>query len=499
MSESDSKKDSDKVHYLENEKDSKIMKEMVMPPFKDNLGVQADEYFSRFHENSWQFCATLVFFQVLFIVLFGLFVKYDDEFHKAIIEETDPILKAQMIAAQDAELTRSFAWFQDVHVMIIVGFGFLMTFLKRYSWSSLGFNFLFTAFTVQWGILVQGWFFDSAHAGHHGNDSHTGSDIEALKFIHVDLFAMIEAEFSAGAILISFGAVLGVASPVQLLIMILLEIVFYKLNAYILLSIFSISDIGGSMVIHAFGAYFGIAVARCLFKKGHIDNPAEGGEYHSDIFSLIGTVFLWMFWPSFNSAPGPDTDLTRYMAVVNTYLALTASCMMTYATSIWATPGRKITMEHVQNATLAGGVAMGTAASMPVQPFGALIIGGVAGVLSTSGYSFIKPALANAINIHDTCGVHNLHGMPAVLAAIAGVITCAAGYHTDAFESGREQALYQLAALGVTLGLSIVGGAITGFIMNIPIWEQLEHEEYFEDGKYWEMDVYQVQTGDDDE
>ena len=97
-----------------------------------------------------------------------------------------------------------------------------------------------------------------------------------------------------------------------------------------------------------------------------------------------------MFWPSFNSAPGPDTDLTRYMAVVNTYLALCGSCMMTYATSIWATPGRKITMEHVQNATLAGGVAMGTAASMPVQPFGALIIGGVAGILSTTGYSFIK-------------------------------------------------------------------------------------------------------------
>ena len=116
--------------------------------------------------------------------------------------------------------------------MIIVGFGFLMTFLKRYSWSSLGFNFLFTAFTVQWAILVQGWFFDSAHHGDdHGNDtSHTGSDISDLQFVHVDLLAMIEAEFSSGCILISFGAVLGVASPVQLLIMIILEIVFYKVR-----------------------------------------------------------------------------------------------------------------------------------------------------------------------------------------------------------------------------------------------------------------------------
>ena len=123
--------------------------------------------------------------------------------------------------------------------MIIVGFGFLMTFLKRYSWSSLGFNFLFTAFTVQWAILVQGWFFDSAHGEDHNDtvngtnatvEAHTGSDISHLQFVHVDLLAMIEAEFSSGCILISFGAVLGVASPVQLLIMIILEIVFYKVR-----------------------------------------------------------------------------------------------------------------------------------------------------------------------------------------------------------------------------------------------------------------------------
>ena len=44
----------------------------------------------------------------------------------------------------------------------------------------------------------------------------TSSDgLSDLRFIHIDLFAMIEAEFSSGAILISFGAVLGVASPVQ--------------------------------------------------------------------------------------------------------------------------------------------------------------------------------------------------------------------------------------------------------------------------------------------
>lgn len=49
------------------------------------------------------------------------------------------------------------AGFQDVHVMIFVGFGFLMTFLQRYGYSGVGFNFLLAAFGIQWALLLQGW------------------------------------------------------------------------------------------------------------------------------------------------------------------------------------------------------------------------------------------------------------------------------------------------------------------------------------------------------
>lgn len=50
-----------------------------------------------------------------------------------------------------------------------------------------------------------------------------------------------------------------------------------------------------------------------------------------------------------------------------------------------------------------------------------------------------------------------------------------------------EQAGYQLAALGVTLGIALLGGAITGAIMRLPILQQIDEEErLFDDEPYWQ-------------
>lgn len=55
-------------------------------------------------------------------------------------------------------LTIFFLVFQDVHVMIFIGIGFLMAFLKRYGYSSVGFTFLLGSFTVQWSVLCLGFY-----------------------------------------------------------------------------------------------------------------------------------------------------------------------------------------------------------------------------------------------------------------------------------------------------------------------------------------------------
>ena len=52
--------------------------------------------------------------------------------------------------------------------------------------------------------------------------------------------------------------------------------------------------------MHVFGAYFGLTVARVLYNADHDLSSKQGASYTSDMFSMVGTVFLWMFWPSFN-------------------------------------------------------------------------------------------------------------------------------------------------------------------------------------------------------
>lgn len=48
-------------------------------------------------------------------------------------------------------------------------------------------------------------------------------------------------------------------------------------------------DVGGSMFVHAFGAYFGLAISRVLHNPEVEKSTKEGSVYHSDMFAVVGS------------------------------------------------------------------------------------------------------------------------------------------------------------------------------------------------------------------
>ena len=85
-----------------------------------------------------------------------------------------------------------------------------------------------------------------------------------------------------------------------------------------------------------------------------------------------------MYWPSFNGALADGNS--QHRVVINTYLALTNSCIMAFIiVSKIVRPHQKFDMVDIQNATLAGGVAVGSSADLVIAPWGALLVGLIAG------------------------------------------------------------------------------------------------------------------------
>lgn len=392
-----------------------------------------------------------------------------------------------------------YPYYQDVHVMIFIGFGYLMTFLRKCAFQAVGMTFLISALCIQWYILNQGFFervFCAARNHFREMDEPCHWDKHG-----VGLMSLVTADFCAASVMITYGGLLGKVTPLQLAFIAFFEVICFTINEQFL-KVLAVADIGGTMTIHAFGAYFGFACSVVLRKKEASTNPDNASGYHSDLFAMIGTVFLFLFWPSFNGATGIGAQQER--AVVNTLLSLTGSVFMAFVASHILRKEQRFNMVDIQNATLAGGVVMGACCDMMILPGSAILIGGIAGTVSTLGFIHIQPLVEKWFGFQDTCGINNLHGMPSIIGGFASTIaaSCASLETYGAAQlalifpliangqrTAAVQANFQLAYLAISVFFGLATGAFTGVLIRVfsSCMPALRFHELFNDKTLWEV------------
>jgi ammonium transporter Rh len=247
------------------------------------------------------------------------------------------------------------------------------------------------------------------------------------------------------------------------------------------------------MQIHTYGAVFGIIVSMYLSKEGLANNLKQTSSYTTTIISFIGTLFLWIYWPSFNSALAVDTsDVTiREVASTNTVFALMASTLAAFIFSMMY--NHKLNIRDIAFASLSGAVVIASCANIIINIGGVMLIAFFTGWIATSGYVYLSRYL-QIYGFHDTTGTVNLFFIPGLLSGIfssvlIAIYATAPKYlniiTTYADRTSYTQGGYQLACLGTTIGFAIAFGIIGGLILcRLAVYHK---EELFEDRTYWEL------------
>ena len=106
----------------------------------------------------------------------------------------------------------SYEMYIGIALMMLVGFGYLMTFLKKYGMGAVGFTFIITVLSVQINILLAAYL-----------TPNSGSPT-------IDSGSLMGGNFGAAVILISYGCMIGKTSPAQLTILTVIESIIFQVS-----------------------------------------------------------------------------------------------------------------------------------------------------------------------------------------------------------------------------------------------------------------------------
>jgi ammonium transporter, Amt family len=224
-------------------------------------------------------------------------------------------------------------------------------------------------------------------------------------------------------------------------------------------------DFAGSTVVHYQGALAGLAGALLLgprIGKFGADGKPNAIPGHNMAYTTLGVIILWFGWFGFNPGSTLSVDFGglgffSYVAL-NTNIAAAAGVLGALLTS-WVVI-KKPDLSMMLNGAIAALVAI-TAACAFVAPWGALLVGFVAGVIVVLGVLLVE-----RVRIDDPVGAIAAHGLAGVWGTLslglltvpslaAGVETGTGGLvYTGSFHQLGQQALGLVAVGAFTFGAS---------------------------------------------
>ena len=200
-------------------------------------------------------------------------------------------------------------------------------------------------------------------------------------------------------------------------------------------------DFAGSTVVHSVGGWAALVGAimvgarRGKYNADGSVNPIPG---HSMALGMLGVMILWVGWYGFN--PGSTLGLTGGLAAiaarvaVTTTLAAGAGGALAMATSWWRYGHADLSL--TLNGVLGGLVAI-TAGTATVDPWAAVVIGAIAGVVIVFGV-----ALLDRLRIDDPVGAIPVHLFNGIWGTLAVGLFTSREFMLDAY--GVETASYGL-------------------------------------------------------
>jgi len=235
-------------------------------------------------------------------------------------------------------------------------------------------------------------------------------------------------------------------------------------------------DFAGGTVVHITSGVSALITALYLGKR--LGYPTTKMAPHSLVLSFIGACLLWVGWFGFNAGSALAASPLATSAFINTHFA-TATAALGWTIFEWFHNGKPTALGAISGA-VAGLVAI-TPASGFVQPMSALAIGLAAGFVC----SFMVFKVKSLFGYDDSLDAFGVHGAGGTLGAILTGIFAASvinpiygkGVATGGVDGHWSQILNQLAAVGISWGLSIVGTLILLFAVEKTMGMRLSPEQ----------------------